>query len=362
MRSVQFEECMAWEEATTPTRALIWLAILPSQLQIELRDYWGESPAQLALKHLAGSRPQGGKAIDGETMSLGTITVRQIRSPIRRGGKQRATLVGLGLNHIGRTRILPDTPATRGMIAKVRHLVRVIEPRSSGPKLLSRRGFDALAAYTRDPQTVLIFDEMEWHATRDERVIAVLVRDRIDSDYGFVVLGRDERLRFRAIAVDASFPTADAARDRLIRAMREEHAMPDIHFHQGDAPGKPMDFFTPAAPKQRLSSTFLMLCDDERYSLARGVIEAMMRLISRRPMSSLREGGRRNSNRGCIQLSSCSTSAPKRLSGAMIEPSPVLPRRNSRYHFRRGTPQRAEMKSSRIDPIEPPESPPSAHD
>jgi large subunit ribosomal protein L30 len=55
-----------------------------------------------------------------------TIKVEQIGSPMRRHNDQRATLVGLGLNKIGRRRDLPDTPATRGMIRKVQHLVRVV--------------------------------------------------------------------------------------------------------------------------------------------------------------------------------------------------------------------------------------------
>ena len=56
-----------------------------------------------------------------------TIVVKQIGSPIRRPAKQRQTLVGLGLNKIGRTRTLEDTPAVRGMINKVKHLVEVVE-------------------------------------------------------------------------------------------------------------------------------------------------------------------------------------------------------------------------------------------
>jgi large subunit ribosomal protein L30 len=56
-----------------------------------------------------------------------TIKVEQTGSPIRRDGSQRATLIGLGLNKIGRTKQVPDTPSTRGMIAKVAHLVRVVE-------------------------------------------------------------------------------------------------------------------------------------------------------------------------------------------------------------------------------------------
>jgi large subunit ribosomal protein L30 len=55
-----------------------------------------------------------------------TIKVEQIASPQRRDRVQRTTLIGLGLNKIGRSRDLLDTPATRGMIRKVHHLVRVV--------------------------------------------------------------------------------------------------------------------------------------------------------------------------------------------------------------------------------------------
>jgi len=56
-----------------------------------------------------------------------TVTVEQIGSPIRRPADQRATLIGLGLNKMRRRRTLTDTPQVRGMIAKVAHLVRVVE-------------------------------------------------------------------------------------------------------------------------------------------------------------------------------------------------------------------------------------------
>ncbi len=55
-----------------------------------------------------------------------TIKLEQVGSPMRRNHDQRSTLIGLGLNKIGRMRDLPDTPATRGMIRKVQHLVRVV--------------------------------------------------------------------------------------------------------------------------------------------------------------------------------------------------------------------------------------------
>jgi len=58
-----------------------------------------------------------------------TIVVKQIGSPIRRPAKQRQTLVGLGLNKMNKTRELEDTPAVRGMVNKIPHLVKIIEER-----------------------------------------------------------------------------------------------------------------------------------------------------------------------------------------------------------------------------------------
>ena len=56
-----------------------------------------------------------------------TIPLEQVASAIGRRADQRQTLIGLGLNRIGRRASVVDTPAARGMIAKVAHLVRVVE-------------------------------------------------------------------------------------------------------------------------------------------------------------------------------------------------------------------------------------------
>ena len=53
------------------------------------------------------------------------IRVTQIASPIGRHKSQRATLIGLGLNKMNRSRVLEDTPSVRGMAEKIGHLVRV---------------------------------------------------------------------------------------------------------------------------------------------------------------------------------------------------------------------------------------------
>jgi large subunit ribosomal protein L30 len=56
-----------------------------------------------------------------------TVTIQQIGSKIGRTDSQEGTLKGLGLNKMHKTRTLEDTPAVRGMINKVKHLVRVVD-------------------------------------------------------------------------------------------------------------------------------------------------------------------------------------------------------------------------------------------
>jgi large subunit ribosomal protein L30 len=56
-----------------------------------------------------------------------TVTIEQIASPARRPETQRETLVGLGLDKLGRRKTLVNTDAVWGMICKVRHMVRVVE-------------------------------------------------------------------------------------------------------------------------------------------------------------------------------------------------------------------------------------------
>ncbi len=61
---------------------------------------------------------------------MATIVIKQIGSPIRRPAIQRATLIGLGLNKMNRTRELEDTPAVRGMVNSIPHLVTILEERA----------------------------------------------------------------------------------------------------------------------------------------------------------------------------------------------------------------------------------------
>jgi large subunit ribosomal protein L30 len=58
---------------------------------------------------------------------MAKIKIKQVGSPIRRTKDQRATLIGLGLNKMHRVSELEDTPAVRGMIQSVRHMVEVLD-------------------------------------------------------------------------------------------------------------------------------------------------------------------------------------------------------------------------------------------
>lgn len=142
---------------------------------------------------------------------------------------------------------------------------------------LDRRRFNALAGYARHPKITLITKELDWFADPQERVLGMLCWDRIDDDYGWVVFGRDAVARFRAIKINASYPTAEEAYSSLMIAMREAKDLPDEAFHQGDEEGDAVDFFEPAVDEERFHSSFKMLLEDPRYSPARELISNMMR-------------------------------------------------------------------------------------
>lgn len=141
---------------------------------------------------------------------------------------------------------------------------------------ISQQRFDALAGYTRLPAIVLIIQEAAWFATADERLLGLLTWDRFDRDYGWIVLGRDRRGRFRAIDQDVSYPTFAEARDHLAAAIEKHAPLPDESYYQGDEEGAPIDFFTPTVAEARLHPIFKVLIEQERFSPARDLLTAMM--------------------------------------------------------------------------------------
>lgn len=142
---------------------------------------------------------------------------------------------------------------------------------------ISRRRFEALAGYTRHPITAILCEELEWYSSADERVIGVLLRDRTDGDFSWVVLGRDRLKRFRALDLKVSLQTDASARAELLGKVEQHAQGPDESFYQGDEVGEPVDFFQPVVPPERLHPNFKLLTSHERYSPARELIGAMMR-------------------------------------------------------------------------------------
>ncbi len=118
------------------------------------------------------------------------------------------------------------------------------------PKIQKRR-FDALAGYTRRPDVVLIAEELEWYSEAGDRILGVLIRDRIDGDFSWVALGRDRRNRFRAVALNVSIPSQEAATQELASKLVELSSAPDEQFCQGDEVGAPVDFFAPVVPTEQ---------------------------------------------------------------------------------------------------------------
>lgn len=85
-----------------------------------------KTPAKKTAAKKAPAKKAETKATKAPKAASGkTVTVKQTGSPVGRNRVQRATLIGLGLNKMGRTKTLEDTPSIRGMITKVRHLVKV---------------------------------------------------------------------------------------------------------------------------------------------------------------------------------------------------------------------------------------------
>ena len=96
-----------------------------SEIVSRRRDGAGDGAA--AARGLSVSLQAEGISQMADTAKRKTIVVEQIGSPIRRPAIQRATLIGLGLNKMHKRRTLIDSPQVRGMVAKISHLVRIVD-------------------------------------------------------------------------------------------------------------------------------------------------------------------------------------------------------------------------------------------
>ena len=122
----------------------------------------------------------------------------------------------------------------------------------------------------------LVAEELGWFEEADEKVLGLLVRDLPDNDYACYVLGRDAKLRFRAVWIECSIPTMEEATTLLEKKLAEHSAMRAEEFYQGDEVGKPLDFLTPVVNSEDQHLNFRNLISGRGYSSAQGVIAEMM--------------------------------------------------------------------------------------
>jgi len=142
---------------------------------------------------------------------------------------------------------------------------------------ISQQRFEAFVSYTRTPQSIFFAHEFDWYATEDERLLGLLTQDKIDIDFGFVVFGRDEALRFRYIDGDTSIPTVDEAMKRLFISMEKHTATGQTIFPQGDVEQKErINLFEPVVLERNLNKNFLHLKDSLGFSPAKEIILEMI--------------------------------------------------------------------------------------
>lgn len=137
--------------------------------------------------------------------------------------------------------------------------------------------FNALAAYTRHPKTILFCDELGWYESHNQKLLAVLIQDDADQDFAGIILGRDERQRYRWTDSTNFYKSKLRAYACLKRKIIRLSKAPDSFHHQLDQDREGLDFFTPVVPRERLHQSFVSLAEAKGFSPAKFIIEPMMR-------------------------------------------------------------------------------------
>ncbi len=147
-----------------------------------------------------------------------------------------------------------------------------------GVKPLTEERYNAFIAWTRSPIAGRVATELEFFATKDERLIGMILIDHTDRDFGFVALGRDEKGRYRAIDVQASL-TKTEARHLLFKSLQRLGREGAVVYPQGDADDDDagLDLFSPLVPPEKLHPSFKLLSEHVQWIPARSIMSEMMR-------------------------------------------------------------------------------------
>lgn len=148
----------------------------------------------------------------------------------------------------------------------------------SGVVTMTPERYNAFVAWTRTPTADLVGEELEFFSNRVETLIGVLIKDRFDRDFGFVVLGRDLKGRFRCIDVSTSM-TRTEARHALFASLQKHTVGGATVFPQDDKEDDSagVNLFGLQAPTERLHHAFRLLSSAAHWTPARSIMSEMMR-------------------------------------------------------------------------------------
>lgn len=140
-------------------------------------------------------------------------------------------------------------------------------------RAISQRQFDAYC-YVREPVTQLTSEEAGWFEAYDRKLLAIIIRDLTDDDYGFVLLGRDARKLFRCIEVSENFHESPekAIADLEQEIKKYENDGKDI-YPQGDEVLAPNEIYELQVPEEKVHPYFRVLTDEPRFEAARNLIK-----------------------------------------------------------------------------------------
>lgn len=140
-------------------------------------------------------------------------------------------------------------------------------------KQITARRFDALC-YVRAPYMHLMAAEVRHYETADLTNLGLVVFDRTDRDFGYIILGRDQRKIFRALEVgDAWFRTPDEAEAALKESIQRYESDGMTAYPQGDEIKPTLDIFESVVPEQHQHQYFKALIDSDHREAARNLIQ-----------------------------------------------------------------------------------------
>lgn len=141
---------------------------------------------------------------------------------------------------------------------------------------ITKRQFDAFC-YSRQPLIRVFAHEVAWFEAFNRKILCTVTFDRTDSDFGYVVLGRDSRKLFRCLEVSREFhPTIEQAVNHLAESVRKYEFDGQEVYPQGDEKEAPNEIFIPVVPEAKLHPYFSVLIKEPRFEAARNLIREII--------------------------------------------------------------------------------------